>query len=133
MARILLAGSSERIAFLASALAQYQIYQVHDMKQAQDLLKRMPFDAVLCSTHFDDAKMFDLLKCVRDDPGTHNARFICLSESTQTHSNGMQDSVTIAARYLGASACLVLEEYGTDDMSRQALNRDVQSLISPPG
>jgi CheY-like chemotaxis protein len=130
MTRILLAGSSERIAFLASALAEYQIYQAHDMKQAQTLLGRLEFDAVLCSTHFDDAKMFELLKYVRDQPTSHTARFICLAESTQIPSRVMQDCVAIATRYLGASACLVLEGYGTDEVSRQALTRDVQQLIS---
>ena len=130
MPRILLAGSSERISFVAGALSQFQVFQAQNIQQAKHLLDELEFDAILCSTHFDDAKMFDLLKLIRDEQVATQTKFICLAESSRIPARVMQDSISIATRYLGASACLALESYGLDDASKVAIQHDVTTIIN---
>ena len=63
---------------------------------------------VLCGVHFDDGRMFDLLRLAKGDPATADIPFIPVLGEAPVNSAAMADSIRSAAAALGADGFIDL-------------------------
>lgn len=95
-----------------------------DLQMMSDVLGK-EFDAVVCTTlqealaaldsgvaaigcglHFDEGKMFDLLRHAKEDPRTRSIPFFCLKGSGGDLSPAILQSIRIATQAMGADGFL---------------------------
>jgi CheY-like chemotaxis protein len=58
-------------------------------------------DLVLCGIHFDDSRMFDLLRYVKADPTMRGVPFLCFRDRASELAPTLFESLDIACRALG--------------------------------
>ena len=59
-------------------------------------------DVILCGLHFDDSRMFDLLRFVKADPTLRTIPFLCIKTLEGEVEPTFNESVRIATKALGA-------------------------------
>ena len=59
-------------------------------------------DVILCGLHFDDSRMFDLLRFVKADPALRTIPFLCIKTLEGDVEPTFNESIRIATKALGA-------------------------------
>jgi hypothetical protein len=59
-------------------------------------------DVILCGLHFDDSRMFDLLRFVKADPALRAIPFLCIKTLKGKVEPTFDESIRIATKALGA-------------------------------
>ena len=67
--RVLVADTAEGDRRIAAILSGYELRFVRTLEEARCALQDDGIDLVLIGVHFDDSRMFDLLRYVRANPG----------------------------------------------------------------
>lgn len=105
MARpILIADVPEVEEFLRSCFAHRDVRYVSRMAQAAAALAAQDFDLILIGMHFDDSQMFALLRHVRALRRHAATPVVCVRALPSVLSRSAQESLSHAARILGADA-----------------------------
>lgn len=73
------------------------------LEEAREALGR-GVDMVVCGIHFDDSRMFDLLRYARADPRFRPVPFICFRDLESELAPALFESLDIACTALGAAA-----------------------------
>ena len=76
--RVLVADTPEGDRRLAAILAGCELKFVRTLDEARRALKDDGFDLVLIGVHFDDSRMFDLLRYMRANPGKPGRSVVCM-------------------------------------------------------
>lgn len=116
MAKILVASVPEGQSLLKDTFAgKHDLHIVETMSQAEAALaeselkppqKGSSFDLVVCSVHFDDSRMFELLKYIRDTGHFDNLPFLVITSKSGLLP--LDTTTRIAAELLGAAGFLEL-------------------------
>ena len=130
--RVLAAVTDLGYVYVRRALANdFGLVPAFSMMQARAALKAGDIDAIVCSIHFDESRMFDLLRHVRSGGRNHSARMVCVLghrfESPAISIEGLQ----IATRALAADAFVDLSHCAGPEDAGRALARILEPFITP--
>jgi CheY-like chemotaxis protein len=131
--RILVADDTESIAIFREALTtSYELLPATTLKEARAVVTQSP-DLVVCGCHFDEGRMYDLLRFLKAAPGMERIPFLavrCVED--QLLDDALYESVKIAVRALGGNAFVDLlrwqRRFGAAEASHR-LTRLVDSLL----
>lgn len=102
--RILAADVPQGIQTLRNVLtAEAEIVVASTMEEAMSLLKGGA-DLIVCGIHFDESRMFDLLRVAKADPATRPIPFLCFRDMESELAQPVLESLQIACNALGAVA-----------------------------
>ena len=124
--RILVADRAESDQRISAILAGYELVFVRTMDDAQRALAREPFALVLVGVHFDDSRMFDLLRCV---PG--GTTTVCVRSQHFQSTAITLEGLEIAAKALGCNLFLDLTWYADDATGNAAVRKLLEAMITP--
>jgi DNA-binding response OmpR family regulator len=132
MQRILVADGPDMEARLAVLLAGHDVTFAHTLHEAAALLERISFDGVLIGVHFDESRMFDLLRYVRAAPRNAATPVLCvLGRRFESAAIGIE-GLAIATRALGANHFVDLSKYADEREADAALRAALGPLIGNP-
>jgi hypothetical protein len=82
--------------------ARHELVFTTSLDQAQPLLNAR-IDLIACESHFDDCRMFDLLRLAKSNPLTRPIPFLCLRVVEGALDQTLYQSVSIASSALGGA------------------------------
>lgn len=121
--RILVADLPAGVATLENVIGiEAVILGANSLPQAISFL-RSTVSLVVCGIHFDDSRMFDLLRMAKADPSTRDVPFLCYRDMDSALSSTVLESLRIACQALGAAAFVDLFElksrYGVQEADQR--------------
>ena len=121
-------------AFRDALTSDYRLVHVGTVEQAREALVPPPA-LVVCGCHFDEGRMYDLLRHLKAAPGLHDVPFLAVRcTEGELLDDALYESVKIAVRALGGSAFVDLlrwqRRWGAEEASHR-LTHLVDTLISP--
>jgi DNA-binding response OmpR family regulator len=126
--KILVADGDRR---LPEILAGYELVAVHALEEAQRAIERTQFDMIVVGVHFDDSRMFDLLRYLQSS-GRHAGRPLVCVRSRHFVSPAISiEGLEIAAKALGCTLFLDLTWYADDANGKSAVRKLLDQLLSP--
>lgn len=121
-------GSDPRVSRI---LAGYDLVFAHTLGEAQRALARGMFALVLIGVHFDDSRMFDLLRHLQTSGGHAGCAVICMrSQQFVSHAITIE-GLEIAAKALGCNLFLDLTWYADDPTGNGAVRTLLEALLNP--
>ena len=130
--RILVADTSDSDRRLSAILAGQDVVFARTMGEAQRLLTQQQFDLVMIGVHFDDSRMFDLVRHVRAS-GRHVDKPVACVRSHRFISAAAisLEGLEIAARALACSLFLDLTKYPDDAQGNAEVRKLLDGLLTP--
>lgn len=123
--RILVADRPESDRRLTAILAGHELVFARTLAEALRALHDRRFDLVLVGVHFDESRMFDLMRGLPE--GT---QVVCV-RSQQFQSPAITlEGLEIAAKALGCAVFLDLTWYADDDTGNGAVRKLLDALLS---
>jgi DNA-binding response OmpR family regulator len=127
--RILVADTPDSDRRLQEILSGHEVILVRTLSEAQRLLAQQPFDLILTGVHFDDSRMFDLVRHVRAR-GETEPPVVCM-RSQHFMSPGLSvEGLEIAARALSCNLFLDLTKYADDANGNAEVRRLLDGLFT---
>jgi len=127
--KILVADVPELDARLVQLLPAHHLYFVRTLEEAQRALERDEFDLIVISVHFDDSRMFDLLRHARHELRNNAIPVICLREPGMGFSAISSQTLEVTCRALQANAFIDLTAFADDAARDAALREAVERLL----
>ena len=128
--RILVADTPDSDRRVAEILAGHEVVPVRTLAEAQRLLSQQAFDLVLIGVHFDDSRMFDLVRHVRA-AGQTEPPVVCM-RSHRFISPGLSvEGMEVAARALSCNLFLDLTRYADDASGNAEVRKLLEGLLTP--
>ncbi|MDB5956032.1 hypothetical protein [Ramlibacter sp.] len=130
---ILVADVPESFAVFRAALAgSYTLVAARTLEQARTALLEGP-ELVVCGCHFDEGRMYDLLRLLKAAPRMERTPFLAVRCTPgELLDDALYESVKIAVRALGGNAFVDLvrwqQRWGAAEASHR-LTRLVESLV----
>jgi hypothetical protein len=130
MARIFIAGTTEDEAVIERILGEkHQFTTVGVMSEALTKVKNETFDLVMIGVHFDQSRMFDLLREL------HQARYdetpvICFCTRDTALTRKAHESIDLASKALGAWMYLDHHKYSDAENPDDELRRVIERCLS---
>ena len=129
--RILIADTPEADPRISAILAGYDLVFVRTMTDAQRALDRERFALTLVGVHFDDSRMFDLLRHMQAKGLRHGCAVVCMRSQHFVSPAITIEGLEIAAKALGCNLFLDLTWYADDAAGNAAVRTLFEALISP--
>jgi PleD family two-component response regulator len=107
---ILIADTGE--ARLPALLAGHTLAFVRTLDEAKTALAGRSFDLIVISVHFDESRMFDLLRHVRSQERHRATPVVCVLNADFARHAVAAESLAIAVKALGGTAYLDLKMLG---------------------
>jgi len=126
-ARILVADTPEGDRRIAGILAGYDVVFARTLGAAQRALADGGFSLALIGVHFDDSRMFDLLRTLQGS----KVPVVCIRSHHFASTSISIEGLQIATRALGCALFLDLTWYADDARGNDAVRKQLESLISP--
>jgi hypothetical protein len=104
---------------------------VRTLAEAQRALEREPFSMVLVGVHFDESRMFDLLRYLQSRGQPVGCAVICMRSQHFVSPAITIEGLEIAAKALGCNLFLDLTWYADDAQGNGAIRALLEALISP--
>jgi hypothetical protein len=131
--RILIAVTPLSAPLISDILgADFELIFTDSIDHTRPLLDET-IDLIACDTHFDDCRMFDLLRLVKAEPSTRPIPFLCLRVVEGALDQTLYQSVDIASSALGAAAFIDLfdlKRRSGDEQAHRRLNALIAQLAS---
>ena len=130
--RILVADTSDSDRRLSAILGGHDLVFARTMGEAQRLLAQQQFDLVMIGVHFDDSRMFDLMRHVR--AGGHHADkpVACVRSHRFVSAAAISlEGLQIAARALACNLFLDLTKYPDDAHGNAEVRKLLDGLLTP--
>jgi len=128
--RILVADTPEGDGRISAILAGYDLVFVRTLGEAQRALDHQRFALVLVGVHFDDSRMFDLLRHVQAVGGPPGCAVICMRSQHFQSPAITIEGLEIAAKALGCNLFLDLTWYADDATGNAAVRMMLEALLS---
>ena len=133
--RILVADAPPAFAAFRDALASpFELVAASTFAQARAALQPPPA-LVVCGCHFDEGRMYDLLRLLKATPALERVPFMAVRCMEGELDDALYESVKIAVRALGGSAFVDLlrwqSRWGAAEASHRLTNL-VQTLVNTP-
>jgi PleD family two-component response regulator len=130
--RILVADTSDSDRRLSAILAGQDVMFARTIGEAQRLLAQQQFELVMIGVHFDDSRMFDLVRHVRAG-GHHAGKPVACVRSHRFISAAAisLEGLEIAARALACNVFLDLTKYPDDAHGNAEVRKLLDALLTP--
>ena len=133
MKTILVADVPEMRPRLASILAGHTPAFVETLDEAVRAMERRVFDLIVIGVHFDESRMFDLLRHVRLDERNRTKPVVCvrghLLESTAISIEGLD----IAIKALSGNVFVDFARFSQDAEGDAAIRRIIERVLAING
>ena len=129
MKRILVADTPDGDRRICAILAGYDLVFVRTLAEAQRALEREPFALVLAGVHFDDSRMFDLLRHMQASGQDLGCAVICMRSQHFVSPAITIEGLEIAAKALGCHLFLDLTWYANDAAGNGAVRSLLEALV----
>jgi len=123
--RILVADGGERR--IADILAGHDVVAVRTLAEAQRALQRERYDMVIVAVHFDESRMFDLLRYLQSS-GPHGP-VVCVRSHHFVSPAITIEGLEIAAKALGATLFLDLTWYADSAQGNGAVRALLDAML----
>ena len=131
MPNILLAGTPQEVAAMRSILADgHEISDVNIMAKALEILSKTEFDLIMIGVHFDESRMFDLIKNIPKFPKNAHAPLICFCTKDSPRAREIRESVYFASKILGAWMYLDQSEYKDSKEPEAEMRRIIERCLT---
>jgi PleD family two-component response regulator len=128
--KILVADVPELDGRLIELLTGHQLYFVRTLDEAMRALDHEDFGLLVISVHFDDSRMFDLLRQVRSDGRNKSVPVVCVREPGLGLTAVSAGTLEVACRALDASMFVDLAALKTEEERRTALRSAFTPLLN---
>jgi PleD family two-component response regulator len=129
--KILVADVPELDARLVAQLPEERLYFVRTLDEALRALQHDDFDLLIISVHFDDSRMFDLLRQVRTHGRNKAIPIICVREPGFGFTAISSRTLEVTCRALDANAFIDLTKIKDEEERNAVLRRAVKELLAP--
>jgi CheY-like chemotaxis protein len=135
MPKILVADVPDGDRRMTTILAGHELTFVHTLGEAQRMLASEKFALILIGVHFDDSRMFDLLRHLQanrvqgDVP--RGCAVICMRSQHFNSPAITIEGLEIAAKALGCNLFLDLTWYAEDAAGNAAIRTLLDALLKP--
>jgi len=126
--KILVADGQDISRRIDKILKAYELTFVHTLGEAVRALDRLDYDLIIIGVHFDESRMFDLLRHVRAEERYQAKPVVCVA-SQRFGSPISIEGLEIATRALAASAFIDFARYGDDDEGNAAIRSVVERFL----
>jgi len=127
--KILVADVPELDGRLIELLTGHQLYFVRTVDEAMRTLEHDDFHLLVISVHFDDSRMFDLLRQVRSDGRNKSIPIVCVREPGLGFTAVSARTLEVACRALDANVFLDLAALKTEEERSTALRSAFTPLL----
>ena len=127
--KILAADVPELDARLVNLLPGDELYFVRTVDEAIRALERDDFDLLVISVHFDDSRMFDLLRQVRIEGRNKGIPVVCVREPGLGFTAVSTNTLEVTCRALDANAFVDLASLKDEEERNAALRGAIEDLI----
>ncbi|MGH8732649.1 MAG: hypothetical protein ACREVB_03105 [Burkholderiales bacterium] len=129
--KILVADTPEGDRRLSQILSGYELTFVRTMDAAQRELTADGFALVLVGVHFDDSRMFDLLRHLQASGERPGCAVICMRSQHFVSQAITLEGLEIAAKALGCNLFLDLTWYADDATGNAAVRKLLEAMLTP--
>jgi hypothetical protein len=127
-ATLLIAVSPQDIQLVHDVLGdEFNLLVCHSSQEAEILLAK-DISLVTCGVHFDQGRMFDLLKLVRSKPKLHDVPFLLALGREVKYSQAILQGIETAAQSLGATAFINMLEL-VSSMGKEDAYEDIRRTV----
>lgn len=135
-ARVVVADTPSSTALIRHTLPpSLDLVCVSDMKSAREALQQQAPDLVICGCHFEEGRMYDLLRLMKAAPELEQVPFVAIRCVAGELEDTLYESVKIAVRALGGNVFVDYlrwqRKYGEAEAGHR-LTRLVQQLLAAP-
>lgn len=123
--RILVADGGEKR--IADILAGHDVLPVRTLAEAQQALAREKLDMIIISVHFDESRMFDLLRLLQ--ASARREPVVCVRTHHFVSPAISIEGLEIAAKALGATLFLDLTWYADNAQGNAAVRALLDALL----
>ena len=128
--RILVADIPESDRRLTEVLNGHELAFARTLSEAQRALAQGGFDLVVVGVHFDDSRMFDLVRHVRSD-GQNEPPVACVRSHRFVSPALSIEGLEIAAKALACNLFLDLTKYPDDEHGNAEVRERLEALVTP--
>ena len=128
--RILVADTPESDRRLNEILVGHEVSFVRTLGEAQRVLGQEHFDLILVGVHFDDSRMFDLVRHVRAG-GQSEPPVACVRTHRFVSPSLSIEGLEIAARALSCNLFLDLTKHPDDAGGNAEVRKLLDGLLTP--
>jgi DNA-binding NtrC family response regulator len=129
--RILVADTPEGDRRISAILEGYELEFARTLADAQRAVERDSFVLVLVGVHFDDSRMFDLLRFLQAQGHPRGCAVVCMRSHHFASPAITIEGLQIAVKALGCNLFLDLTWYADDRAGNEAVRTLVEALIRP--
>jgi len=129
--RILVADTPLADRRLAAILSGYELVFERTLDAAGRALAGPRFDIVLVGVHFDESRMFDLLRQLRTTAPHAGLPVVCVRSHQFVSPAITIEGLEIAAKALGCKLFLDLTKYSDDAQGNAEVRRLLDGLLAP--
>ncbi len=129
--KVLVADTRDGDRRLSQILAGHDLTFVRTLGDAQRALAKDRFALVLIGLHFDDSRMFDLLRHLQTSGGHAGCAVICMRSQQFSSTAITIEGLEIATKALGCHLFLDLTWYADDTAGNDAIRTMLEALLSP--
>jgi PleD family two-component response regulator len=127
--KILVADVPELDARLAAVLDGRELHFVRTVGQAMRALAQQDFELLVISVHFDDSRMFDLLREARSEARNQGIPIVCVREPGHGFTAISGHTLEVTCRALDANLFLDLAALNDDAQRAAALRAAIEGLL----
>lgn len=128
--RILVADIPESDRRLTEILHGHELVFARTLAEAQRILAQRDFDLIAIGVHFDDSRMFDLVRHVRSG-GQQEPPVACVRSARFVSPALSIEGLEIAARALDCNLFLDLTEFPDDAHGNAQVRQRLENLFKP--
>ena len=128
--RILVADTPESDRRMTEVLNGHELVCARTLSEAQRLLEQQAFDLVVVGVHFDDSRMFDLVRHIRGG-GQTEPPVACMRSSRFVSPALSIEGLEIAARALACNLFVDLTNYADDARGNAEVRKLLEGLLTP--
>jgi hypothetical protein len=129
---ILIADVPELDQRLARALAGYTLAFVRTLDGARQMLETSDISLLVTGIHFDDSRMFDLVREVRAHGHKADLPIVCLRAMRLSPVAISSQTLAVTCRALNANAFIDLTGFATEAEADENLRQTVEGLLERP-
>jgi len=128
--RILVADTPESDRRMTEVLNGHELVFARTLSEAQRRLEQQAFDLVVVGVHFDDSRMFDLVRHVRS-VGQADPPLACMRSSRFVSPALSIEGLEIAAQALACNLFVDLTKYPDDTRGNAEVRKLLEGLLRP--
>lgn len=130
--RILIACVPEAYTRLCSFLPRHDLIFVRTLTETHGALEAGDYDMILMGLHFDESRMFDLLRYVRADGKYARVPVVCFRGVVvaDAKSKVVLEAVELACKAIGANAFFYLTAFTDDARGHAAVKKIIDGVFN---